>query len=628
MANRVATAGDVTTYSTWCRENLPDGYRLEAGAWLVDTYTDAVNKRVIFTANEMAAATVTRIYLLSDTFDDDISEFKINASGGMADNVVVIPLNGQVRFRRQNTETANQCFNWDDIPNFTIYGELFKDYPGLLKTGSVSLYDFGFVIDDNELDDNVRMLAGESDNQSATVIGVGIARGFAGIRVARTNDNSNYTVRLRNCMIVDGQGEGTYIGQTNDNAANPVITKVEIEDILIINRANEGFQIQDLATTAGSGYIKNLTVVNPACGFENQFQNNQDYGIQVDCLQGDITVEKFIIVGGAQSGMQLFSDDKTARSYNPTGRLTIKDGVIDKTRNYGVRVNGAFDDGPRLDIRNISFVDPTEDYSDIGKTVEDYWVNSASTATIRLNGNTYHSDKTNFNNPGGTNTNLFDWGNTQDDTEPTVSFIDERFKLSGTEVRRWAVASSYNSSGVYQGQDLGDVITYLVGDVVFDDKDNETFRFWYCNTQHASNTANSRPTEDATNSYWDPVTWDSSGYPSYHVSHNSGDTQTNHYWGDYRLQSGSKYYNNGYGIKDVNQQNGYTKIRWYIAKDNGSNSPDTANSREIPGEHTLDFDTNVYEFIDSGDHIRVGVQTIDKNGTSGALTYSSWSQIP
>ena len=451
-------------------------------------------------------------------------------------------------------------------------------------------------------------------------------------------------------MSIDAaDGEGNYFGQTGDAATNPTIS-IDFENYLIVQRGQEAMQAQDLQTTTGgvTGKIRKLTMINPDVTWRNTFQANQDTGWQLDFLQGDIDVEDFVLFGGFSQGLQIFSHDKTARGFNPTGTIRIKNGVISQLGDLGIRVHGSYDDGPALEIQKVYITDiDSMPFTDLGRTRQTHLVESGTTANTgprkQFRQITYQNGKTNFSDPTlDTDDTFFFFENTNDDTIETPAFkIDPFYLAVGNIPQLWQATYSYDvGTGNYNASST-DAINYVTaskanpytGDIVYAVMTGAgrvgDYYFFRCILNHAGTTASSDPETDVfvngdgqIGTYWEIVRWDSNNVPNYHPSWNVSNTPLSYrYYGNYRLATTSQYAPMEMGIVSDFQPADQTKHVWEVARDNAG-APDLTTTLNVLGEFGEVFDSTNYSWCGVGDWVRAKVTEVGKSEKA-----SAWVQI-
>jgi len=630
MANRLATSSDVSTYSAWISsEGLP---AMEVDDIIIDSYTNVSNKAVYYNSSTTwsGARDGATIWLLADTFDNDISYMSFAGNGSApftttsANPCHIRPLNGRIRFKRLNTETQNVCIEIQDIEYCVIDGELRSSYPGI-RHGIDNIYlwqQFGFWLMDTEYAESTRMCSITGSNlKGAGFRGVCLFGGFSGFRAARSNDNQELDWFFRErCVAVFGvTGEGSYIGQTTDNAANPIFKKVTLTDNIDAYRGREGWQVQNIAATAGESNISNFVCFSCATDWKDANQANQDGGIQweiQDANNGNF-VQNGVIHGWGGNGVQIFSSDKTARGYTAgSGVAKCKNLVMDGGRKLALRTHGSMDDGPALEYRDIDILGINDTYDEISVYDNvDYFVESASES-----GNKQHfininhpSGKSEFFASTGTGTSFaktYSRAINETDSIPAISYINMGFSDVDVEkIELWKATAQ---------RDTGTPATsYTAGDYVINAVVDTEYKFYKCISTHTSSGTSTRPDNDATK--WTQVTWDESGVRSDAAGWSSGDTQSDLPPIDFRLTEDSYHNKKRRGLSLNPPRTDQTQHQWQYAI---NNTPSYGEYWNVGGATELVIDTSKYNYLINGLYLRCKITE-----TNGTITYTDWTVI-
>lgn len=565
-----------------------------------------------YAGSEQVYASYLRIgftmWVSSDTFDGDISYFNV-VMGDMSSLLHPAsnpgykrPLNGRVKYVRLNTESSNVCVEIDTNGAMIINGELRSTYPGL-RHGISDKYiwnQFGFWLTDSELNRNVRMCSITGENlQGAGFIGVCAFHGFARFRAARTNDNQELQFFIwKRCAALFGIGEGGYILQTTDNAANPIVRRVEVEDIICAFNGNEPLQIQNMSSKGGYSYIRNIVGYASGTMWKHAFQPNQKSGLQTEVQDADngFFIGDIIIQGYGSYGLHMFSSDKSARGYTAgSGILKYGNIVLAGARLTGPRNHGSSQYGPEKEIRGLYILDINDTVSELtNESLVDYMMESADEVSkTHLIGVKYKSGKSEFFASSGASTafaNTYSRNISVDDTLPAIEYINNGF--TGVDVEKFEIWNDLAT------QDTGSPnIDYLTGDILINAVLDGDFGFYPCIQDHtaATGTAN-RPDLDATN-YGPKYTWDLAYIRNDQPGHNSGDPQSIYPPCDYRLVQDSFWANLGVGLSFNPQPSDEIAYQYQYTKD-GSTFYD------IAGATKKSISRNNYDYLSSGDTLK------------------------
>ncbi len=203
--------------------------------------------------------------------------------------------------------------------------------------------------------------------------GVEGEHGFSVLRLQGGSYDWTVTIHIENCYTHDTGSEGFYIGATH----GPPLAKIKatIKNCFFARTGSESLQLQHLV---GDSYISNITIYSADAGYLNQFQPNQDTGIQLNPAGGTTTLKNVVLDGWGSNGVNLFGSAFTTAG----AKTKIENNLL---------INGR---GPAIYIHNSAkyHMDWTIDSLTISKPNGEFFINNKMPALPWLISNNNGTD--------------------------------------------------------------------------------------------------------------------------------------------------------------------------------------------------------------------------------------------
>ncbi|MEM6794743.1 MAG: hypothetical protein AAF725_12255 [Acidobacteriota bacterium] len=210
-----------------------------------------------------------------------------------------------------------------------------QGFPGHAAGYANSRSTYGILIDDTGGREGNSCLAiggGATDFEVEFVEARGC--GFAGMTIKTDNQGeaTMANVRLHDNYIHDVGSEGFYIGSTQSEPQH-TYTDLKIYNNRVMRTGTEMLQLGQL----GDGSeIYNNVFMQGALDWKNPFQNFQDNASQYGGRYGTISVHHNIFIGGAQSLLIFFGQDRTGDVHGASDTQSIEHNYFSHGRNVGI----------------------------------------------------------------------------------------------------------------------------------------------------------------------------------------------------------------------------------------------------------------------------------------------------
>lgn len=382
--------------------------------------------------------------------------------------------------------------------------------------------------------------------------------GFSGLRI----NSESSTIQIASIDVYNyyahdlGEGEPIYIGRTAaDNHSR--IFGLKIKNVLIARAGAECIQVQDLngdilGISKGSCDITNTVSVASDMRWMNNFQGNQDTGLQWVVAKGINRFRNSIIDGVWATGLMRFGSSQFD-GMTEGSRSEIDNVLVCDWSDTGIYLHNSATSGVHWYYTDVRFIDYNgiyHDRTDPAGTLgaKPNYIVSSKLGTDDITFVNLTHDGTIANHFQST-TGITISGSATDATLPKPEYVN-----SGAHepFHSWSIWTP--TMGTYHPIDTdgngSGVIIYVpfaAGDIVTDMEEGFGFYGTFkCILTHTCNVSSARPHLDATR--WVEITWDKNGTRSDQPGWISGGTQSKIPPDDLRLKQGSYWKNKGMGL--------------------------------------------------------------------------------
>ncbi|PWU03267.1 MAG: hypothetical protein C5B52_03770 [Bacteroidetes bacterium] len=153
----------------------------------------------------------------------------------------------------------------------------------------------------------------DSNSYGIRFIGIEFSNGgFAPISINGLNNGVDfYRIRFTKCLVYNRNGEGSYVGSTQQDPQRSLIG-LEFDDNIIVVTGNDGVQFDRLFWDIN---IHNNVIICGGANFRNAFEEYQDHGVQLTITGNNVRFRNNIVLGGGEMAIQV--NYKADRSQKP-----------------------------------------------------------------------------------------------------------------------------------------------------------------------------------------------------------------------------------------------------------------------------------------------------------------------
>lgn len=301
--------------------------------------------------------------------------------------------------------------------------------------------------------------------------------GFAGLLIKNDNQPTQTmaNVSLHDLYVHDTEGEGMYIGNTNEIAANQhKFVNLQVYNNRIVRSGTEGLQISHM----GDGSrVHNNVILMSAQGWKSPFQKSQDFGVQIMARYGDMEFDHNIVIGAASNLFNIRFIGTAEERQGAPGQMDMHDNFFSHSRgalSYLFEPRGGSSNN-NLDSAFL-FRNNLSEHLDFQlsevRTASDanrfHDINGNAVNPFVFTDNRFEGSQqyiAGLSGPNGTTSHITASGNQQATIQP-VQFMDDTFPASFDYLRVEQWFPELLSTNALVQQDYNHDIYYETGDYV------------------------------------------------------------------------------------------------------------------------------------------------------------------
>lgn len=614
MANRVATAGDVTTFAARSKGLLQEGDIILHEGQVNNGGVQAGQLFFQQFATKFATARANAVIWFDATALGTLFLIWFENLGtpiGLGHNIIRPLIGDPIRVVTDSNSNNGQTIVLADFDSIEIDGEfLNKDgYPGMTHGLGVNTFltgTFGFQVNyGTARSNNLQCQIKVEDGGDVIIRGIEVWGGFAAISVNQGLDAQVNRFIMERIYLHDGHtGEGFYLNRTT-GSPRPQVEEILISDCLIARRGTENVQIQSMIAGAVRGQIKNLVSVQSATSWKNAFEDFQDGNAQLLADEGFNEVVNCIFDGGLHC-FRVFSTDQG--SPDIAVPFEFRKNLIQNFNIHGIYLHSTASEDLRFIFNKLWVRSKGNKQTEMGAASTTQLMDDDGDTTKRSYIDLEWDDSIGSFATSGSDTGS-NKANCGESTVVAPEFVKSGF-LPDEQVSKWA-----NTYGSYS-PNSGVNTTWALGNIMVDGAEGNAYRFYKVTTAHTAD-----GTAPASNPNVVLLTWDTAGVRSDQLGFNSGTTQSYFPPDDWRLVANSFYNKKGLGLLSNPLNTDYTQVQWY----RGLNNNPAANERyPIPGARTKKYTPSL---VDKGWYISMSVRPRDTNGNYGTQVFGTWKLV-